>query len=56
MAAVETVKVEHPDNPGQSMLINKSDFDPEVHKLYVEKPKGRAKLTADTGEGDAAKK
>jgi hypothetical protein len=48
-----TVTIEHPDNPGQPMIINKSDFNPEIHKLFnpeaaeqdtkTSKPKGQKK-------------
>jgi hypothetical protein len=31
---LETVTVAHPDIPGELMIINKSDFDPAVHKVY----------------------
>lgn len=49
MLQTETITVEHPDTPGASMIINKSDFDPAVHKLYEPpapkppKPKGDQK-------------
>jgi hypothetical protein len=35
---IETVTIEHPDNPGAPMIINKSDFDPAVHKPYEPPP------------------
>jgi hypothetical protein len=38
MLQTETLIIEHPDNPGQPMIINKSDFDPAVHKLYEPPP------------------
>jgi hypothetical protein len=34
MFQTETVTIEHPDNPGAPMIINKSDFDPSIHKPY----------------------
>lgn len=34
MFQTETITIEHPDNPGAPMIINKSDFDPAVHKAY----------------------
>lgn len=34
MIELETVTVEHPDTPGATMIINKTDFDPAIHKLY----------------------
>ena len=30
----ETVTVDHPDNLGAPMIINRADFDPAIHKLY----------------------
>jgi hypothetical protein len=60
MIPLETVTVEHPDTPGAKMIINKTDFDPAIHKLYEPpteeqpsadaeppKPKGRAKKTEE---------
>jgi hypothetical protein len=44
---LETVTVAHPDIPGELMIINKSDFDPAVHKVY-EPPAPEAPKT----EGD----
>jgi hypothetical protein len=55
---LETVTVEHPDTPGERMIINKTDFDPAIHKLYeppteeqteaeTPKPKGRPKKTEE---------
>jgi hypothetical protein len=31
---IETITVEHPDTPGALMIINKTDFNPEIHKIY----------------------
>jgi hypothetical protein len=48
MLELETVTIEHPDLPGESMIINKRDYDPKIHKLF--KPK---KPTAAESEPDA---
>ena len=37
MSGVPTVKVQHPDNPDDYMIINESDFDAKVHKPFEEK-------------------
>jgi hypothetical protein len=38
---LETIAIEHPDTPGERMIIYKSDFNPEVHKPYeAPKPEG----------------
>jgi hypothetical protein len=34
MIEVETLTIEHPDLPGEPMIINKSDFDPKIHKIF----------------------
>lgn len=34
MTTVPTVKVKNPAEPGEFMIINQSDFDPDVHELY----------------------
>lgn len=34
MSEIETVKVDNPAEAGGYMIINKSDFDPERHKLF----------------------
>jgi hypothetical protein len=44
-----TVIVEHPDIPGESMIINKSDFNPEIHKLFKPKKQEAAKAETDAG-------
>jgi hypothetical protein len=31
---IETVEIENPDAPGERMIINKSDFNPEIHKPF----------------------
>ena len=46
MAKVPTVQVEHPDG---YMVINESDFDPDVHELYLPpapKPASKKKAAA----------
>ena len=46
---IEAVTIEHPDVPGTPMIINKSDFKPEIHKLYEPPaPEGEQ----NTGAGD----
>lgn len=34
MSGIPTVKVKHPDAPGDFMIINESDFDKNVHELF----------------------
>ena len=52
MLELETVTIEHPDNPGESMIINKTDFNPEIHKFF--KPKKPAAPKTESGsETDA---
>jgi len=40
MSEIETVRVvaTHPDSQGEFVVINKSDFDAEVHELYGVEP------------------
>jgi hypothetical protein len=47
-----TITIEHPDNPGESMIINKSDFNPEIHKLF--KPKKQKATESDPDAGAEA--
>jgi hypothetical protein len=52
MLELETVTIEHPDLPGESMIINIKDFNPEIHKLF--KPtKPAAPKTESSSETDA---
>ena len=47
------VKVVSEDTEMGFMIINEKDFDPNVHKMYVEKPEkaaGRKKLGTDETE------
>lgn len=48
---IETVTIEHPDVPGASMIVNKSDFNPTIHKLY-EPPAPAPEGKQNTGESD----
>ncbi|HEX8772593.1 MAG TPA: hypothetical protein VF735_03240 [Pyrinomonadaceae bacterium] len=34
---IETVKVKHPTEPDDFTIINKSDFNPDLHTLFEEK-------------------
>lgn len=55
MLETPTVTIEHPDHSGQPMIINKSDYDPKAHKLYVPpKEKTDGKAGAGKGAGKAA--
>jgi hypothetical protein len=60
MVPLETITIEHPDTPGERMIINKADFNPEIHKPYESptddqsaadtespKPKGRPRKNAE---------
>lgn len=53
MADLEMISVEHPDIPGQVMLINAEDFDPVKYQLYTPKKQTseseNQKLVSDTG-------
>lgn len=52
--AVETVSVEHPNEEGEIMTINKADYDEGVHGPIV-KPKlqkKKKKVSADNGNGN----
>jgi hypothetical protein len=51
MLQAETVTIEHPDSPGEPMIINKSDFDPAIHKLY-EPPAPAPEGDQKPGAGD----
>ena len=67
---METVKVQHPTGKDGYAIINKTDFDPKLHKLFEAEPKrareksGRLKAddpsTPDVNEawegGEAPKK
>ena len=33
---IETVKIQHPEISGKFLIINKSEFNPEIHKLFSE--------------------
>jgi hypothetical protein len=52
MLELETVTIEHPDEPGAWMIINKSDFNPEIHKIFKPK-KPKATETDSNFETDA---
>jgi hypothetical protein len=39
MQAIPVLKVVHPEIEGEWMLINESDFDPDVHELWKPKEK-----------------
>jgi hypothetical protein len=52
MLELETVTIEHPDLPGESMIINKTDFDPKIHKIF--KPKKEKAIESDLGAGAEA--
>jgi hypothetical protein len=54
MLQTETFIIEHPDNPGEPMIINKSDFDPAVHKPY-EPPAPASEGDQKPPEGQGAK-
>lgn len=41
---VRTVKIRHPDNPEDFMIINESDFNKKKHELF-DKPLKRSKKT-----------
>lgn len=45
MPAVETVKIQDPKKKGDFLTINRDDFDPDKHKLFleVEKAEGAGK-------------
>jgi hypothetical protein len=49
MLELETVTVEHPDQSGASMIINKTDFNPEIHKLFKPKKPMAAESEPDAG-------
>jgi hypothetical protein len=44
---IETVKVQHKDDPNDYSIINKSDFKEGQHTLFVEKPAEEPKPTGD---------
>jgi hypothetical protein len=52
MLELETVTIEHPDLPGESMIINKTDFDPQIHKIF--KPKKEKAIESDPDAGAEA--
>lgn len=37
----ETVTIVHPKQPGQSRVINASDYDPAVHTLWSDRPRAK---------------
>jgi hypothetical protein len=57
---IETVTIEHPDTPGAPMIINKSDFNPAIHKPYEplapEPPKPEGDQKPGAGEKPNAPK
>jgi hypothetical protein len=56
MIELETVTIEHPDIPGERMIVNKSDFDPAVHKPYKPPAPKPSKLEGGAGEDPNAPK
>ena len=34
MSELPTIKIQHPENAGEWMLINEEDFNPDVHKKF----------------------
>jgi hypothetical protein len=49
MLELETVVIEHPDLPGERIIINKRDFNPAIHKLF--KPKKPSEIESEPGAG-----
>lgn len=47
MAKVPTVRVRHPESPDDYMVINKADYDEEVHELFDDEAS-----SASDGDGD----
>ena len=35
METLETIRIVHPDDPNDYLIINAADFDPAIHKEYV---------------------
>ena len=46
---LETVKIRHPEDPDQFMIINKAEFNKKIHKLFDDQyaKKGRKPTFAD---------
>lgn len=51
MARVNTVRIRHPEDPGDFMVINASDYDSDVHEL-VEEAEEPAESVDDETEDD----
>lgn len=48
---MDTVEIENPNNPGHKIIINRVDYNPDVHKLY-EEPEAAAEVEGDDEEDD----
>ena len=52
MAVISTVKIQDGDDYA---IINKSDFDPKIHQVYVDKSRKKKKVVDSVdGNGDDA--
>lgn len=57
MATLPTVAIHNPKNPAEQWIINQSDFNPLIHRLWrtesdQELPHERQKETSETHEED----
>jgi len=49
MAVISTVKIQDGDDYA---IINKSDFDPKIHQIYVDKSRKKKKVVDSVTDGN----
>jgi hypothetical protein len=49
MAVISTVKIQDGDD---YVIINKSDFDPKIHQVYVDKSRKKKKVVGSVTDGN----
>jgi hypothetical protein len=49
MAVISTVKIQDGDDYA---IINKSDFDPKIHQVYVDKSRKKKKVVGSVTDGN----
>lgn len=50
--ALPTVAIQNPDKPGEKIIINEADFDPEKHRLFEKSspPKAAEMVTPEESQ------
>ena len=51
MAVISTVKIQ---DGNDYVIINKSDFDPKIHQVYVDKSRKKKKVVGSVTDGNDA--